>query len=373
MPGERHDRRWMQLALAYGQRGLGRTWPNPSVACLIVDNHRLLARGRTGNGGRPHAETVALAGAGPGAADNTAYVTLEPCSHDGQTPPCTDALIAAGIGRVVAAVADPDHRVSGSGIRQLESAGISVASGCKSEAATRSHLGFLLRATAGRPLVTVKLASSIDGRIATRTGDSRWISGERSRRVVHAMRARHDAVMVGGGTARSDNPNLLPRHAGVEHMPVRIVIDTDLSTPADCELGRTTRTGPVWICHGPGAAEEKRRRWQARGAELIECGGSPAGLDLAQVMSRLAGRGLTRILCEGGPGLATSLVRDGLVDYLAGFTAGIAIGADGRAMLGPLDVIGVRDGPEFVLHHLQQTGGDTLAIWARPIHSYGFA
>ena len=363
----------MQLALAHGQRGLGRTWPNPSVACLVVDNHRLLSRGRTGNGGRPHAEAVALAGAGAAADGSTAYVTLEPCSHTGQTPPCTDALVAAGIGRVVVAVADPDHRVSGAGLERLRSSGVRVTIGCESETSIRSHLGFFLARTVGRPAVTVKLASSIDGRVATQTGDSRWISGEQSRRMVHVMRASHDAVMVGSGTARSDNPNLLPRHAGVGHMPVRIVIDTDLSTPADCELGRTARTGPVWICHGPGAADENRRRWRALGAELSECRNSPAGLDLAQAMSRLADRGLTRILCEGGPELATSLVRDGLVDCLVGFSAGMLIGEDGRAMLGSLGVAEVRDGPEFPLNQLREIGGDTLAIWARPIHSYDFA
>ena len=363
----------MRLALSYGERGLGRTWPNPSVGCLIVRDGVPIARGATGNGGRPHAESVALNRAGSRSSDATAYVTLEPCSHTGETGPCTELLIGSGIARVVAPFDDPDERVSGKGHDSLRQAGIKVETGCLEREAMHSHLGFLLRVLHGRPMISLKLAHSLDGMVATGAGESKWISGPASRRLVHVLRARHDAVLVGRGTALSDNPRLTPRGIGVSNLPVRIVLDTNLTTPADSQLGMSAPTGPVWMCHGTAAPELRRDAWRATGAETIECGSSQCGrLDLADVMARLAARGLTRVFCEGGPALATSLVRDGLVDRLHGFAAGIALGSDAQAMFGHLECANIRDAHKFELRHQRRVGDDVMCVWSRPIASYGF-
>ena len=369
----RPDQQWMRLGLGFGERGLGRTWPNPSVGCLIVRDGLPIARGVTGNGGRPHAESVALKRAGNRSSGATAYVTLEPCSHAGETGPCTELIIGSGIARVVTPFDDPDGRVSGNGHELLRKAGITVESGCLEREAMHSHLGFLLRVVQGRPMISLKLAHSLDGKVATGSGESKWISGPASRRLVHVLRARHDAVLVGKGTALLDNPRLTPRGIGVGNFPVRIVLDTNLSTPADSNLGMSARTGAVWICHGAAASGTRRDAWRATGAETIECGASQCGrLDLADVMARLADRGLTRIFCEGGPELATSLIRGGLVDRFLGFTAGIALGSDALPMFRVLDCSDIRDAHRFELRHQRRVGDDVLGVWSRPIASYGF-
>ncbi len=218
------DKRYMALALALGRRGQGNCWPNPAVGCVIVRDGRIVGRGWTQPGGRPHAEVEALAQAGALARGATAYVTLEPCSHHGKTPPCAEALIAAGVARVVAAIEDSDTRVAGQGFALLRAAGVEVTTGVLEDEAALDHAGFFMKTEQGRPFVTLKLASSLDGRIATATGQSKWITGPEARREVHAMRARHDAVMVGAGTARADDPSLTVRDLGIDHQPARVVV-----------------------------------------------------------------------------------------------------------------------------------------------------
>ena len=218
----------MAHALALGQRGLGRTWPNPAVGCVIVHGGRVVGRGWTQPGGRPHAEVRALAQAGSAARGATAYVTLEPCAHHGHTGPCAEALIAAGVARVVTALQDPDPRVSGRGHAMLRAAGVAVTEGVLEPEARAVNAGFLKRVCHGLPLVTLKLATTLDGRIATASGESRWITGPEARRAVHALRLVHDAVLVGAGTARADDPDLTVRDLGATHQPVRIVIDSRL-------------------------------------------------------------------------------------------------------------------------------------------------
>ncbi len=360
----------MQLALAYGSRGLGQTWPNPSVGCLIVKDGKLVARGRTGTGGRPHAESIAIEKAQQQAAGSTAYVTLEPCAHTGKTPPCTDLLAASRVARVVTPLSDPDSRVSGRGHKRLREAGVEVACGCLEREAVESHLGFLLRLRLSRPMVTLKLAHSLDGRVATSTGQSKWISGPASRRVVHSMRASHDAVMVGKGTALADDPELTPRDAGVRHVPVRIVLDSALESHPSCKLGRSVGQGPVWICHGSSAPVDRAAVWRSAGAETIQCrDGSTGGLDPGDVMSKLAQRGLTRVYCEGGPTLAASLLSAGLVDRLICFAAGLALGATGKAMIGPLDCPEIASAPRFILQRQARVGEDVMEVWTRPLHT----
>ena len=260
----------MAHALCLAARGLGNVWPNPAVGCVIVAEGRIAGRGWTQPGGRPHAERRALDMAGAAARGATAYVTLEPCAHHGKTPPCAEGLIAAGVARVVSALTDPDARVAGRGHALLRAAGVAVTDGLLAQEAARLNAGFLRRVMAGLPFVTLKLATTLDGRIATASGDSRWITGPQARRHVHLLRLTHDAVMVGAGTARADDPDLSVRDLGAAHQPVRVVLDSRLSHAPDSRLGRTARSVPVWMVHGPDAPAAARAAWLTTGAELIE-------------------------------------------------------------------------------------------------------
>lgn len=356
----------MAHALALAARGLGRTWPNPAVGCVIVKAGRVVGRGWTQPGGRPHAETVALAQAGAAALGATAYVTLEPCAHHGRTPPCAEALISAGVARVVTGTGDPDPRVAGQGHALLRAAGIAVTEGVLEAEAQAANAGFLKRVTRGLPFLTLKLATTLDGRIATAAGESRWITGAAARRVVHAMRMRHDAVLVGVGTALADDPDLSVREIGAVHQPVRIVLDSRLRHLPDSRLGRTARHVPVWMCHGPEAPAAARAAWQATGARLIACAASPDGLDAIDALRRLADEGLTRIFCEGGARLAAGLIRAGLCDELVSFTAGKLIGEEGRAATGPLHLAHLAEAPAFRLASVEVAGVDVLSRW-RPL------
>ena len=361
----------MRLALACGERGLGKVWPNPSVGCIVVLDGRVIARGRTSDGGRPHAEAVAVASATQPLTGATAYVSLEPCSHTGETGPCAKLLADSGIARVVTAMADPDRRVAGTGHEWLKQAGIAVETNCLKQEAVRSHLGFLLTATIGRPMITLKLAHTLDGKVATSSGDSKWITGPSARALVHALRARHDAVLVGRGTAVLDDPDLTPRHTRCDNVPVRIILDTKLSTSPDGILGRTTGTGPVWICHAANAPESNRAAWLNAGAETVQCKSARhGGLDLTDTLDRLASRGITRVLCEGGPELAASFVRANLVDCFVGFSAGMALGSDALSMLGSLECNSIGDAKRMELIKLRRIGGDIVCTWSRPIGSY---
>lgn len=359
------DIRFMRLALGLGRRGQGRCWPNPAVGCVIVRDGRILGRATTGPGGRPHAETLALAQAGDGARGATAYVSLEPCAHHGVTPPCTDALIAAGVARVVVAVADTDARVAGQGLAALRAAGIAVTSGVLADEARADLAGFLRRAAGGPPWITLKLASSFDGRIATASGASQWITGPRARREVHALRARHDAVMVGAGTARADDPMLTVRGLGVTHQPVRVVVSRRLDLPEAGRLAQSAREVPLWICHGPDADEDRRAAWEARGARLLPCALAGRQLDPASVSDALGQAGLTRVFCEGGAALAASLMTAGLVDELVGFTAGIALGAEGLPAVGAMGISALSEAHRFRLVETRPVDGDVLHRWLR--------
>jgi len=329
----------MSAAIGLAARGLGATWPNPSVGCVIVSSGgQVIGRGRTATGGRPHAEVQALAMAGGAASGATAYVTLEPCSHHGQTPPCADALIAAGIARVVVAAGDPDPRVNGAGLERLRAAGIEVEAGLMEAEALETLAGFFCRVRSGRPLVTLKLATTLDGRIATRAGESRWITGSEARRAVHALRGRHDAVMTGIGTVLADDPDLTCRIQGYAQRPtIRIVADGTLRTPPTARLIATARQTPTWLLHhaeSPAAAQ----KLEAAGAICIQVPKDAHGIDLAAALTALGNFGLTRILVEGGAELAASLLRSDLIDRLVWFHAPALIGGDGRPAILPLGV-----------------------------------
>jgi diaminohydroxyphosphoribosylaminopyrimidine deaminase / 5-amino-6-(5-phosphoribosylamino)uracil reductase len=361
------DAGFMRSALGLARRGLGRVWPNPAVGCILVRDGRAVGRGRTADGGRPHAETVALAQAGPAARGATAYVTLEPCAHTAATPPCAEALIGAGIARAVIAIEDPDPRVAGRGVEMLRAAGIAVEVGCLAARAVDVNRGFLTRVTSGRPMVTLKLAASLDGRIATGSGESRWITGPQARGEVHLMRAQADAVLVGAGTVRTDNPRLDVRDLGIDRArPVRVVVTGGLTLPRDGHLGQTARDAPLWLCHHAEAEDGRREAWREAGAELIQIPFQADGqLDLSAMMQRLGERGLTRVMCEGGGRLSAALIEDGLVDEIVLYTAGLTLGDEAVAAVGAIEVEALQLAPRFRLIDVARVGPDVRSRWRR--------
>ena len=317
----------MRAALALARRGLGRTAPNPAVGCILVKGGRTVGRGWTQPGGRPHAETEALKRAGAAAKGATAYVTLEPCAHHGGTPPCAEALIDAGIARCVAAAEDPDGRVGGQGLEMLRAAGIEVAAGVLAEEAAYLNQGHILGRRDGRPLVTLKLATTLDGRIATASGESQWITGTAARSAGHLLRAEHDAVLVGSGTALVDDPQLTVRLPGLEdRKPLRVVLDRRLRLPAGGRLAATAQEHPTLLLTKDGHAEAGLAPLRAAGVEVEEL---PGDGRIEDALTRLAARGITRVLAEGGAELAAALLRADLVDRLVWFRAPRLLGAEG--------------------------------------------
>jgi diaminohydroxyphosphoribosylaminopyrimidine deaminase/5-amino-6-(5-phosphoribosylamino)uracil reductase len=360
----------MGAALGLARRGLGRTWPNPSVGCVIVGaDGRVVGRGFTQPGGRPHAEAEALARAGKAARDATAYVTLEPCAHHGKTPPCAEALVAAGIKRCVIATGDPDPRVAGGGTAILKAAGIEILDGVLEEEARELNAGFFMRLALGRPLVTLKLATSLDGKIATLSGESKWITGPAARNLGHLLRANHDAILVGSGTVLADDPELTCRLAGLEdRSPIRIVLDSRLRLPLRAKLVANQTRYPTWLVTGAGHAPAKLAPYRDAGITLIQLPTAKSGrVDLAAVVKILGEQGLTRLLVEGGANLATSLLGADLVDRLAWFQAPLVIGDDGMAAIGELARAQLDRIQRFALLSDQRIGPDSFALYRRPI------
>ncbi len=356
----------MLAALGLARRSRGVTWPNPPVGCVLVREGSVVGRGATAPGGRPHAETVALAMAGEQARGATAYVTLEPCCHHGGTPPCTDALIAAGVARVLAAVRDPDPRVDGQGLARLRAAGIVVEEGLLGDEAEGVAAGFLSRVRRGRPALTLKLAATLDGRIATHQGESRWITGEAARRAAHALRGRHDAVLVGIGTALADDPELTCRLPGYRSRPlVRIVADSGLRLPLTAKMVATARETPTWILHRAGADAMRTAALDALGLRLFALPAGSIGIDLEAALTALAAAGLTSVLAEGGAGLAAGLVRADLVDRLVWFHAPSLLGADAWPAAGALGIEPLAAMPRFRRVRSEAVGEDLMTEFAR--------
>ena len=355
------DHEHMRAALALARRGLGSVWPNPSVGCVLVRDGRVVGRGGTAPGGRPHAEVVALAAAGDLARGSTAYVTLEPCSHHGQTAPCADALIAAGVARVVVALGDPDRRVDGAGIAALRAAGLEVAVGVHSIEARSLQAGFLSRVGIGRPLVTLKLASTLDGRIATRTGESQWITGLEARRAGHALRGQHDAVLAGVGTVQADDPDLTCRIPGYRrNADLRIVVDSRLRTSLTSRVVATAAAVPTWFLHRPDADPDRVVALNEAGVRLFQVDGADHGIDLAAGMQALGAAGLTRVLVEGGAQIAAALLRAGLVDRIAWFHAPSVMGGDGWPAAQAFGTASLDGMPRFVRMDSRPMGDDML-------------
>ena len=348
------DLEHMAAALSLAARNLGQTWPNPAVGCVIVDAAgHVVGRGWTQRGGRPHAETEALKMAGERARGGTAYVTLEPCSHHGKTLPCAEALVAAGIKRCIAAIEDPDPRVSGRGLAKLREAGIAVEMGALADRARELNAGFLSRVTKGRPMVALKLATSLDGRIATRAGESRWITGEEARAFGHRLRATHDAIAVGSGTVLADDPELTCRVPGLEHRsPVRLVFDRRGRIPATAKV--MSQTPPTWVIG------ERPVKNVAQFVEIAK------NTEPAEVLAKLGETGLTRILVEGGAVLATTLLKAGLVDRLYWFRAPIVIGGDGLPGIAPMELDRLAQGVGLRCTGRRTLGNDVLELYERP-------
>ncbi len=359
------DRRHMAAALALAERGLGAVWPNPAVGCVLVRDGRVVGRGWTQPGGRPHAEAEALRWAGSAAEGATAYVTLEPCSHHGESPPCADALIGARIASLVAAMKDPDPRVSGQGFTRLEAAGIEVAVGACSAAAARLNAGFIKRIETGRPLVTLKHATSLDGRIATRSGESQWITGTAARARGHLLRARNDAILVGSDTAIADNPSLTCRLPGLaERSPVRVVMDGRLRLPEGHRLVAEACDVPTWIVTLEDIAKARGQGYRDAGVELIAVEPDKAGHpDAATALRELGARGITRLLVEGGGHIAAAFLGARLVDRLESFRGPYVIGGDGASAVEPFALDRLADAPAFVRRAIDELGVDIHEIF----------
>ena len=363
--GMHDDVHHMRHALRLAGRALGQTAPNPAVGCVIVTNDGVIVgRGWTARGGRPHAEAIALQQAGEAARGATAYVTLEPCAHHGQTPPCADALVQAGIARVVAAVEDPDARVNGRGLARLREAGVEVESGVCAEEAAEVNAGFFLRVREGRPLVTLKIAQSIDGRTVTATDDSRWITGEAARAFGHLMRAKNDAILVGAGTALADDPELTCRLPGLEdRSPVRVVLDTRLRLNEWSKLAQTAHETPTLVftaqTDGGGALE-------ACGVEFVRVARDARGRPkLEAVLAALAARGITRLLVEGGATVHAAFLDRDLADRLEVFTSPILLGSAGQGAVESLAALTLGEAPRFRPLARRSLGADVLVSYVR--------
>jgi diaminohydroxyphosphoribosylaminopyrimidine deaminase / 5-amino-6-(5-phosphoribosylamino)uracil reductase len=365
-----YDAHFMALALALGRHGLGRTWPNPSVGAVVVRSDGgepiVVGRGTTEPGGRPHAETQALARAGALAAGATLYVSLEPCSHHGKTPPCVDAIVAAGIARVVSALEDPNPEVAGRGHAKLRAAGVAVEIGVGASAALRAHAGHIRRVRDGRPHVTLKLAVSADGKAGLAGRRQAIISGEAARAQVHLMRAMHDAILVGIGTALADDPLLTCRLPGMaQRSPVRVVLDCSLRLPAASRLARTARDVPVWLVAGEAAPVAREQALRALGVNVVRIEERKGRLDLALALGALAARGITRLMVEGGPTVAAALLDADLVDAAELIRSPNEIGADGVDALEGLPLTALTESLRLILIDTQAAEPDRIDIFER--------
>ena len=362
------DQRFMELALTLGRRGQGRTWPNPAVGAVVVSDGVIVGRGWTQAGGRPHAEPEALARAGEAARGATLYVTLEPCSHIGKSPPCADAIIAAGIARVVSAIEDPNPEVAGQGHAKLRAAGIAVDIGLGAAEAARDHAGHFRRVRDRRPNVILKLAVSSDDKIGAAGRKPVTISGEAAKARVHLLRAQCDAILVGIGTVRADDPLLTCRLPGMAaRSPVRVVLDRNLRIPGSSRLVHSARETPLWVMTSNLAEAPAAMKLGAAGAQVIRVATAtpPPGLDLPAVLHALSEKGITRLLVEGGARVASSFVAAGLVDEVWLLRGAEPVGADGVAALDALPLTALTESPTFKVRASETLEKDTLTIYER--------
>jgi diaminohydroxyphosphoribosylaminopyrimidine deaminase/5-amino-6-(5-phosphoribosylamino)uracil reductase len=364
------DVRFMQLALAVGRRGLGRTWPNPAVGAVVVRQTSqgpvVAGRGWTQPGGRPHAETEALQRAGSAARGATLYVTLEPCSHHGRTPPCVDAIVAAGVARVVSALEDPNPQVAGQGHARLRASDVAVDVGIGEEEARRTHAGHISRIRHGRPHVTLKLAISADGKVALAGRRPVAITGDEARARVHLMRAQSDAILIGIGTARADDPALTCRLPGMlGASPVRVVLDRALRLSPEGVLARTAPQTPVWVFAGDDAPIASEEALRTRGVEVFRTPLAHGRPDIAVVLRELSARGITRLMVEGGPMAAAAFVSAGLLDAAVLLRSSMNIGPEGVDALEGLPLDSLTKSKHLTRVGSEQAGADTIEYFER--------
>jgi len=362
------DQRFMQLALTLGRRGQGCTWPNPAVGAVVVKDGVIVGRGWTQAGGRPHAEPEALKRAGEAARGATLYVTLEPCSHVGKSPPCVDAVIAAEIARVVSALEDTNPEVAGQGHAKLRAAGIMVDVGLGAAEAARDHAGHFRRVRDKRPYVILKLAVSADDKIGAAGRKPVAITGEAAKTRVHLLRAQCDAVLVGIGTVLADDPLLTCRLPGMEaRSPVRVVLDRALRTPGTSRLVHSARQTPLWVMTSDLAEAPAAMKLGAAGAQVLRvaAAATPPGLDLPAVLRALSDKGIAKLMVEGGARVASSFVATGLVDEVWLLRGPEAIGADGIPALDALPLSALTGSPAFKTRASEALGKDTLTVYER--------
>lgn len=358
------DRAHMKTAIGLAERGLGRTWPNPSVGCVIVADEKVVGRGWTQPGGRPHAETEAIRRAGTAVKDATVYVSLEPCAHQGKTSPCAEALIHCGVSRVVIAMEDPDPRVNGRGIQMLRDSGIKVDIGVEQLEAERVTSGFVKCVTRSRPHVTLKLATSLDGRIATKIGDSKWITGLAARNFGHMLRANHDAILVGSRTAEEDNPSLTCRLPGlVERSPVRIVVDGRMRLPLTHKLAVSAKQTPTWlfVLEATQKSVDRRNAYIDAGVMVLDVPSNAEGKpDLVAVLARLANKGITRLLIEGGGVIAAAFLEKDLIDEVFCYRSAKIIGGDGLPAIAGMGIERLQDVKRLNRLYVDNVGDDIV-------------
>ena len=360
------DTRFMALALNLGRRGLGNAWPNPAVGAVVVSDGVVVGRGWTQPGGRPHAEVEALRRAGKAARGATLYATLEPCSHHGRTPPCVDAIAAAGVARVVSALEDPNPEIAGQGHARLKANGIKVTTGVCADEATRAHAGHIRRVRDGRPHVTLKLAVSADGKAGLAGRRPAVITGETARERVQLMRAMNDAVVTGIGTVLADDPQLTCRLPGMEQRsPVRVVLDSALRMPVRSKLAASATRTLDWVYVDEQVRAEHESELTAAGVEVLRVPGGGGRLDLAAVLRGLAGRGITRAMVEAGPILSAAFLEADLVDAAALFRSPAPVGADGIDALEGMPLTALTQSARLRLIGSEQVGADTLEMFER--------
>lgn len=363
------DHRWMRQALALARQGIGHSQPNPAVGAVLTLEGRVVGQGYHHRAGEPHAEVVALRQAQSAARGATLYVTLEPCNHHGRTPPCTEAILAAGVRRVVIAARDPNPKVAGSGIDRLRAAGVTVDVGLLEAESQAINPWFPTYITQGRPWVHLKLATTLDGRLAARTGDARWITSPQARREVHQLRHSSGAVMVGAGTVRVDDPALTVRDVeppGGVHQPWRVVVSRRLQLPLTAQLLAPGASAPTVVATGPEVAPEMEAQLRARGIQIWRLPQDPqsllaGGLDLGELLRRLGQQEIASVLVEGGARLAAALLEGGWVDWVSWYVAPLALGdPEGVPALAGLPKARLAEGWRLVPGRARQVGSDVV-------------
>jgi len=354
------DRKYMKRALALARRGVGKTAPNPAVGCVIVKDGIIVGEGWHKKAGEPHAEAEALVMAGEMARGADAYVTLEPCCHTGRTPPCSKALAEAGVKRVIAGMSDPNPMVNGNGVKYLESKGIMVYLGMMEEECRNINRGFIKQMTKGVPYITYKCAMTLDGRIATYSGDSRWISSAESRKRGHRLRALSDAVMVGVDTVISDDPLLTVRDVKGRN-PVRIILDSRLRTAENSAIIESTRLGEAGTIIATISTDEAlTRRYLDKGVSILHCAELDGRVDPVDMLERLGERGINSILLEGGGKVAGELLKLGLIDECLFFYAPLAAGGDGYPAFAINGISEIASAYRFRISQISKSGCDIM-------------